>query len=70
MFGEEKRVSQKLVNLHIEKGGTGGFPGGSVVKNPPSNAGDMGSNPGRGIRIPHATRQVSPWTTTTEAQEL
>ena len=23
-----------------------GFPGGSVVKNPPSNAGDMGSIPG------------------------
>ena len=22
-----------------------GFPGGSVVKNPPANAGDMGSNP-------------------------
>ena len=25
-----------------------GFPGGSVVKNPPANAGDMGSNPGLG----------------------
>ena len=23
----------------------GGFPGGSVVKNPPANAGDMGSIP-------------------------
>ena len=27
--------------------GVGGFPGGSVVKNPPANAGDMGSSPGR-----------------------
>ena len=25
-----------------------GFPGGAVVKNPPANAGDMGSNPGLG----------------------
>ena len=25
-----------------------GFPGGSVVKNPPANAGDMGSFPGSG----------------------
>ena len=25
-----------------------GFPGGSVVKNPPTNAGDMGSIPGSG----------------------
>ena len=26
----------------------GGFPGGSVVKNPPINAGDLGSIPGSG----------------------
>ena len=26
----------------------GGFPGGSVVKNPPASAGDTGSTPGRG----------------------
>ena len=26
-----------------------GFPGGSVVKNPPANAGDMGPIPGQGI---------------------
>ena len=25
-----------------------GFPGGSVVKNPPANLGDMGSSPGPG----------------------
>ena len=25
-----------------------GFPGGTVVKNPPANAGDMGSIPGLG----------------------
>ena len=26
----------------------GGFPGGTVVKNPPAKAGDMGSNPAWG----------------------
>ena len=25
-----------------------GFPGGAVVKNPPANAGDVGSGPGLG----------------------
>ena len=35
------------------------FPGGPVVKNPPSNAGDVGSIPGRVTRIPRATRQLS-----------
>ena len=37
------------------------FPGGPVVKNLPSNAGDMGSIPGRGTKIPHAgtTKPVS-----------
>ena len=25
-----------------------GFPGGSLVKNPPANAGDLGSTPGLG----------------------
>ena len=42
----------------------GGFPGGSVVKNPPANAGDMGLNPGLGIQ--HAAEQLGPCTTTTE----
>ena len=27
---------------------TEGFPGGTVVGNPPANAGDTGSSPGRG----------------------
>ena len=42
------------------------FPGGPVVKNPPSNAGDAGSIPGRGAKIPHATGQLSLCTATTE----
>ena len=32
-----------------------GFPGGAVVKNPPANAGDMGSSPGPGrSRMPRS----------------
>ena len=34
----------------------GDFPGGPVVKTSLSNAGDAGSIPGRGARIPHALR--------------
>ena len=30
------------------------FPGGPVVKTSPSNAGDVGSIPGRAAKIPHA----------------
>ena len=42
------------------------FSGGPVVKKPPSSAGDMGSIPGRGAKIPHAVGQLSPCTATTE----
>ena len=35
------------------------FPSGSVVKNPPSNAGDTGLIPGRATKIPHAAGQLS-----------
>ena len=42
------------------------FPGGPVVKDPPSSAGDVGSIPGQGTKIPHALGQLSPCTTTTE----
>ena len=33
----------------------GDFPGGPVVKTLPSNAGGVGSIPGRGAKIPHAS---------------
>ena len=35
-----------------------------MVKNLPSNAGDTGSIPGRGTKIPHAMGQLSPRVTT------
>ena len=44
------------------------LPGVLVVKNPPANAGDTGSIPGLGTKIPHAVEQLSPHIATTEAQ--
>ena len=44
----------------------GDFPGGPVVKNPPSNAGDVGLIPGQGTKIPHAAGQLSLCAATTE----
>ena len=35
------------------------FPGGSVVKNLPSNAGDVAMIPGPETKIPHAAGQLS-----------
>ena len=48
----------------------GDFPGGPVVKNPPSNARDAGSIPGQGTKIPHATGQLSLRATTAEFMHL
>ena len=42
------------------------FPGGPVVKNPPSNEGYMGSILGWGTKIPHATGQLSLHAATTK----
>ena len=42
------------------------FAGGPVVKNPPSNAGDLGSIPGGGTSIPHASGQLNSCTAITE----
>ena len=42
------------------------FIGGPVVKNLPSSAGDVGSIPGPGTKIPHAAGQLSPHAATTE----
>ena len=37
-----------------------------MVKNPPSNARDVGSIPGQAAKIPHATGQLSPRAATTD----
>ena len=44
----------------------GNFLSGPGVENPPSNARDTGSIPGKGTKIPHATGQLSLCTTTRE----
>ena len=49
---------------------SGDVPGGPVVKNLPSSAGDVGSIPGEGTKIPHAAGQLSPRATTTELSHL
>ena len=41
-------------------------PGVPVVKNSPPNAGNMGSIPGQGTKIPHATEQLNLHAATTE----
>ena len=46
----------------LKKTGNRDFPGGPVVKNLPSNAGDAGSIPGQETKIPHAEEQLSPST--------
>ena len=39
----EKSTINNVIKIFL-----GDFPGGAVVKNPPANAGDMGSSPGPG----------------------
>ena len=46
------------------------FPGGPVVKNPPSNSGEADWIPGQGTNIPHAAGQLSPHATTAEPSRL
>ena len=59
-------ITRKLyLNKEDFKKSYRGFPGGSVVKNLPANAGDTSSVPHAGRKIPHAVEQVSPRTTTT-----
>ena len=48
MSDENKPQEQISCKWDSFKMRLGGFPGGAVVKNPPANAGDMGSSPGPG----------------------
>ena len=63
---QETLTVTQLVSSRAPRGFSGGaddkesvckdFPGGSVVKTSSSNAGDAGSIPGQGAKIPHAFR--------------
>ena len=59
-----------MLTLMIIRTLLGDFPGGPVLKNPPSNAGDAGWIPGWGTKIPRASGQPSPRATTTELTRL
>ena len=58
--GKEWFKLQKVINWD--------FPGGSVVKNLPYNAGDAGSTTGQGIKISYATEQRSSCNRSTESE--
>ena len=63
-----KKVEATQVSIDgwIDKENVGyDFPRGTVVKNPPANAGDMGSIPWSG-KIPHAAEQLSLCATASE----
>ena len=61
-----KSTNVRIWQILLDKIVLGDFPGGAVVKNPPSNAGDVGSIPGRGTKIQHAAGQLSPRAAATE----
>ena len=46
------------------------LPGGPVVKNPPSDAGDAGLIPGQAPKVPHAVGQLNPHTAAIELEHL
>ena len=59
--------SENPIMKTLKKKSSGDFTCGPVVKNPPSNAEDVGCLiPGRGPNIPHAVGQLSPRATTRE----
>ena len=59
-------TSSKRSNSDIQICVLGDFPGGPVIKNLLCNAGDMNSIPGWRTKIPRASEQLSPCTSTTE----
>ena len=62
--------TQRPVCIYMAKASltaAGDFPGGPVVTNLPSNAGDI---PGRGIKNPCVPGQLSPYTLTTDVPQL
>ena len=59
LFNKLKKYSH-IWNALSQKRKYWHFPAGPVVKNPPSNAGDVGSIPSQGTKISHAVGQLSP----------
>ena len=62
-----KYISNSCADFQLDQEtAPGDLPGGPVVKNLPSNAGDAGLIPGQGTKIPRAAGQLNPHATTTE----
>ena len=55
-----------ILGANTQKPGLRDFPGGPVVKNPPCNAGDVGSIPGLGTKTLQSVERLC-LTATTEA---
>ena len=53
---EERRVFEEAGGMVSPNGKGRDFPGGPPVRTSPSHAGGAGSIPGRGVKIPHASR--------------
>ena len=64
--GLEGNILNLIKGIYTENPTAQDFPDGPVVKNLPYNAKNMGSIPGQGAKIPHATEQLSLCATTTE----
>ena len=56
-FFKSPQTIRMKENMHENR--SRDFPGGPVVKNLLSNAGDTGSTPGQGTKIPHAMGKLS-----------
>ena len=65
---EDMSPNSGIGKWHFEKECRGHFPGGPVVKTSPSNAGGVGSIPGLGANIPHASGQKKQKQNKTEAK--
>ena len=65
--GMNELILKDVCQLYAQQCKAQDFSGNPTVKNPPAKAGDLGSIPGPG-RSPHAMEQLSPRTTTTEAE--
>ena len=61
----QKRRPNTAKKKKKKKNDSGDFTGVPVVKNLPSNAGDVGSSSGQRTKIPHAVGQLSPHAPTT-----
>ena len=58
----EDFILEMTFENNSEKGRVGSFPGGPVANSLASNAGDTGSIPGWGTKIPHSAEHLSPRT--------